>query len=170
MQAKCDALEATVAKMGGENADYKDKLIRTLADMENLRERTSRQVENSSKFAIQGFVKDLLDVSDNLERALGAVEVDYLKSDEDGKAFGLLKSLYEGIEMTDKQMLQVFAKNGLERFDPTDQPFDPNLHEARFEVPVPDKEPGTVVVVTKVGYKLHDRVIRPAEVGVVPGA
>jgi molecular chaperone GrpE len=173
LQAKCDALEATVAKMGGENADYKDKLIRTLADMENLRERTSRQVENSNKFAIQGFVKDLLDVSDNLERALGAVDSEYLKKesesdDSEEKAFKLLKSLYEGIEMTEKQMLQVFAKNGLERFDPTDQAFDPNLHEARFEVPVPDKEPGTVVVVTKVGYKLHDRVIRPAEVGVVP--
>jgi len=85
------------------------------------------------------------------------------------KAFQVLKSLHEGIEMTEKQMLSVLKKNGVERFDPTDQPFDPNLHEARFEVPVPDKEPGTVVVVTKVGYTLHDRVIRPAEVGVVPG-
>ena len=144
LQAKCAALEATVAKMGGENADYKDKLIRTLADMENLRERTARQVENSNKFAIQGFVKDLLDVSDNLERALGAVDEEYLKKeggkgkgegegegDDASKAFNLLKSLYEGIEMTEKQMLQVFSKNGLERFDPTDQAFDPNLHLAR---------------------------------------
>ena len=175
--AKCEALEATVAKMGGENADYKDKLIRTLADMENLRERTSRQVENSQKFAVQGFVKDLLDVSDNLERALQAVESDYLEQGGDGdlggeggeKAFGLLKSLHEGIAMTEKQMVSVLRKNGVERFDPTGEPFDPNLHEARFEVPVPDKAPGTVVVVTKVGYTLHDRVIRPAEVGVVPG-
>jgi len=176
LRSKCEALEATVAKMGGENADYKDKLIRTLADMENLRERTARQVENSQKFAVQGFVKDLLDVSDNFERALAAVDVDYLKSGgegeaeakAEGKAFGFLKSLHEGIEMTEKQMLSVLKKNGVERFDPTGQPFDPNLHEARFEVPVPDKEPGTVVVVTKVGYTLHDRVIRPAEVGVVP--
>ena len=150
---------------------------RTLADMENLRERTSRQVENSQKFAVQGFVKDLLDVSDNLERALQAVESDYLEQGGDGdlggeggeKAFGLLKSLHEGIAMTEKQMVSVLRKNGVERFDPTGEPFDPNLHEARFEVPVPDKAPGTVVVVTKVGYTLHDRVIRPAEVGVVPG-
>jgi len=168
LKAKCQALEATVAKMGGENADYKDKLIRTLADMENLRQRTARQMENSTKFAIQGFVKDLLDVSDNLERALAAVDAEYLGSGEESKGFTILKSLHEGIEMTEKQMLQVLAKNGVERFDPTGEPFDPNLHEARFEVPVPDKEPGTVVVVTKVGYKLHDRVIRPAEVGVVP--
>jgi len=157
-----------VAKMGGENADYKDKLIRTLADMENLRERTARQVENSSKFAVQGFVKDLLDVSDNLERALAAVEKDFLDQGEDSKGFQILKSLHEGIAMTETQMLRCFSKHGVERFDPTDQPFDPNLHEARFEVPMPDKEPGTVVVVTKVGYTLHDRVIRPAEVGVVP--
>jgi len=168
LRAKCEALEATVAKMGGENADYKDKLIRTLADMENLRERTARQVENSSKFAVQGFVKDLLDVSDNLERALAAVEKDFLDQGEDSKGFQILKSLHEGIAMTETQMLRCFSKHGVERFDPTDQPFDPNLHEARFEVPMPDKEPGTVVVVTKVGYTLHDRVIRPAEVGVVP--
>ena len=150
LKSKCEALEATVAKMGGENADYKDKLIRTLADMENLRERTSRQVENSQKFAIQGFVKDLLDVSDNLERALAAVDADYLESGggEDGgegekKAFQVLKSLHEGIEMTEKQMLSVLKKNGVERFDPTDQPFDPNLHEARFEVrkPLPAPSP-----------------------------
>ena len=133
--AKCEALEATVAKMGGENADYKDKLIRTLADMENLRERTSRQVENSQKFAVQGFVKDLLDVSDNLERALQAVESDYLEQGGDGdlgeeeEAFGLLKSSHG--HRHDGKADGVVLKNGVES---SIRPGSPSTQPARGQV------------------------------------
>jgi len=167
---KVKDLEAALAGKEEENKGLKDNMLRTLADMENLRERTSRQMENASKFAIQGFVKSLLDVSDNMERALAVVEAKYLEEaneEAESKSFKLLKSLHEGIQMTEKQMLQTFERNGLERYDPTGDAFDPNLHEAKFEIPPQDgKAPGSVAVVTKAGFKLHGRVIRPAEVGV----
>lgn len=107
---KCESLEGTIKAKEAEIVDLKEKMLRVLADMENLRERTSRQIENSNKFAIQGFVKGLLDVSDNLERALTAVDDKYLEEpseDGDTKPFKLLKSLHEGVKMTENQLLQV---------------------------------------------------------------
>ncbi|GAB2262819.1 hypothetical protein Droror1_Dr00003816 [Drosera rotundifolia] len=146
-----------------------DKVLRTYAEMENVMDRAKREADNSKKFAIQGFAKSLLDVADNLGRASSAVKENFAKIDAATDTTGavpLLKTLLEGVEMTEKQLLEVFKKFGLEKYDPIDEQFDPNRHNAVFQVPDESKAPGTVAVVLKSGYTLHERVIRPAEVGV----
>nr|XP_043607344.1 grpE protein homolog 2, mitochondrial-like isoform X2 [Erigeron canadensis] len=152
-----------------EIAKIKDNVLRTYADMENVMGRTKREAENSKKYAIQIFAKSLLDVADNLGRASSVVKESYDKIDtsEDGAgAVPLLKTLLEGVEMTEKQLAEVFKKFGVEKYDPTDEQFDPNRHNAVFQVPDATKPPDTVAVVLKAGYMLHDRILRPAEVGV----
>ncbi|XP_044497894.1 grpE protein homolog 1, mitochondrial-like [Mangifera indica] len=149
--------------------NMQDKVLRTYAEMENIKDRTRREAENSKKFAIQNFAKSLLDVSDNLGRASSVVKESFSKIDSSNDATGsaqLLKSLLEGVEMTEKQLGEVFKKFGLEKFDPTNEPFDPHRHNAVFQVPDNTKAPGTVAHVLKSGYTLYERVIRPAEVGV----
>ncbi|GLT59496.1 hypothetical protein SLA2020_323100 [Shorea laevis] len=152
-----------------EIGDMKDKVVRTLAEMENVMARTRREAENSKKFAIQNFAKSLLDVADNLGRASAHVKGSFSTIDESKDTAGavpLLKTLLEGVEMTDKQLLEVFRKFGVEKFDPMNEPFDPHRHNAVFQVPDNSKPSGTVAHVLKAGYMLYDRVIRPAEVGV----
>ncbi|KAK8589140.1 hypothetical protein V6N13_088009 [Hibiscus sabdariffa] len=147
----------------------KDKVVRTLAEMENVMARTRREAENSKKFAVQNFAKGLLDVADNLGRASSHVKGSFSKIDESEDTVGavpLLKTLLEGVEMTEKQLGEVFRKFGVEKFNPANEPFDPHMHNAVFQVPDNSKAPGTVAHVLKPGYMLHDRVIRPAEVGV----
>ncbi|TYJ38740.1 hypothetical protein E1A91_A04G013200v1 [Gossypium mustelinum] len=147
----------------------KDKVVRTLAEMENVMARTRREAENSKKFAIQNFAKGLLDVADNLGRASTHVKGSFSKIDESNDTAGavpLLKTLLEGVEMTEKQLGEVFRKFGVEKFDPRNEPFDPHRHNAVFQIPDNSKPPGTVAHVLKAGYMLYDRVIRPAEVGV----
>lgn len=146
--------------------DAKDKVLRSYAEMENLRDRTRREAESTRKYSIQDFAKSLLDVADNLGRALEIVQKSTSTDDAEANA-KLLKSLLEGVEMTDKQLMKVFEKHGLQRFNPEGEPFDPNEHQAVYEVDDDTKPAGTVAVVLKTGYKLHDRVIRPAVVGVV---
>ncbi|WOL16439.1 hypothetical protein Cni_G25226 [Canna indica] len=146
-----------------------DKVLRSYAEMENVIDRTKRESENSKKFAIQNFAKNLLDVADNLERASSVVKESFSKIDTSKDSVGavpLLKTLLEGVEMTDKQLLEVFKKFGVEKFDPVNENFDPNKHLAVFQVPDASKPPGLVAAVLKSGYMLHDRIIRPAEVGV----
>ncbi|KAJ8542876.1 hypothetical protein K7X08_005399 [Anisodus acutangulus] len=146
-----------------------DKVLRAYAEMENVMERTKREAENTKKFAIQNFVKALLDVSDNLGRASSVVKESFSKIDvskDTSGAVPLLKTLLEGVEMTDKQLSEVFKKFGVEKFDPTNEEFDPNKHNAVFQVPDPEKASGVIAVCLKPGYTLHDRIIRPAEVGV----
>ncbi|KAH6768047.1 Co-chaperone GrpE family protein [Perilla frutescens var. frutescens] len=153
--------------------EMKDKVMRTLAEMENVKDRTRRESENSKKFAIQSFAKSLLDVADNLGRASSAAKESFSNIDlpEDaGGAFQQLKVLLEGVEMTEKQLIEVFRKFGVERYDPTDEEFDPNRHNAVFQVPDASKPADRVAVVLKAGYMLHERVIRPAEVGVTVAA
>ncbi|KAK9074234.1 hypothetical protein SSX86_006831 [Deinandra increscens subsp. villosa] len=152
-----------------ENEKMKDKVLRTYADMENIMDRTKREAENSKKFAIQNFAKSLLDVADNLDRASSVVKESFAKIDTSKDTTGavpLLKTLLEGVEMTEKQLAEVFKKFGVEKYDPTNEEFDPNRHNAVFQVPDDTKSPDTVAVVLKPGYTLHDRIIRPAEVGV----
>ncbi|KAI3828331.1 hypothetical protein L1987_02431 [Smallanthus sonchifolius] len=147
----------------------KDKVLRTYADMENIMDRTKREAENSKKFAIQNFAKNLLDVADNLDRASSVVKESFAKIDTSKDTTGavpLLKTLLEGVEMTEKQLAEVLKKFGVEKYDPTNEEFDPNRHNAVFQVPDDTKTPNTVAVVLKAGYTLHDRIIRPAEVGV----
>ncbi|CAN6560591.1 unnamed protein product [Malus baccata var. baccata] len=150
-----------------------DKFLRSYAEIENVMERTKREAENSKKFAIQNFAKSLLDVADNLARASSVVKESFSKLDESkdsGGAFPLLKTLLEGVEMTEKQLLEVFRKYGVEKYDPTNEAFDPNRHNAVFSLQDASKPPGTVAVVLKAGYMLHERVVRPAEVGVTTEA
>ncbi|RWR85604.1 protein GrpE-like protein [Cinnamomum micranthum f. kanehirae] len=136
-----------------------DKVLRSYAEMENVIERTKREAENSKKFAIQNFAKSLLDVADNLARASSVVKDSFSKIDQSKKTRLVLSHF-------SKHFWRVFRKFGVEKFDPTDEQFDPNRHLAVFQVPDPSKSPGTVAVVLKSGYMLYDRVLRPAEVGV----
>nr|CAD1822990.1 unnamed protein product [Ananas comosus var. bracteatus] len=146
-----------------------DKVLRSYAEMENVIDRTKREAENSKKYAIQSFAKSLLDVADNLARASSVVKESFSKLDtskDNAGAVPLLKTLLEGVEMTEKQLSEVFRKFGVEKFDPTNEHFDPHRHLAVFQIKDASKPPGTVSVVIKTGYMLHDRVLRPAEVGV----
>ncbi|KAJ7963726.1 GrpE protein-like [Quillaja saponaria] len=146
-----------------------DKVLRSYAEMENVMNRMRREAESSKKFAIQNFAKGLLDVADNLGRASSVVRESFSKIDASKDSSGavpLLKTLLEGVEMTEKQLTEVFKKYGIEKFDPTNEPFDPHRHNAVFQIPDGSKPSGTVAHVLKLGYVLYDRVIRPAEVGV----
>ncbi|XP_057977882.1 grpE protein homolog 2, mitochondrial-like isoform X2 [Malania oleifera] len=146
-----------------------DKVLRSYAEMENVMDRTRREAENSKKFAVQSFAKSLLDVADNLQRASSVVKESFSKIDASNDTAGavpLLRTLLEGVEMTDKQLAEVFRKFGVEKFDPTNEQFDPHRHNAVFQIPDGSKPPGVVASVLKSGYMLYDRVIRPAEVGV----
>ncbi|KAJ0251347.1 GrpE protein 2 [Hirschfeldia incana] len=150
----------------------KDKVLRTYAEMENVMDRTRRDAENTKKYAIQNFAKSLLDVADNLGRASSVVKESFSKLDTTEDSAGatpLLKTLLEGVEMTEKQLAEVFKKFGMVKYDPINEPFDPNRHNAVFQVPDASKPEGTVAHVLKSGYTLFDRVIRPAEVGVTQG-
>ncbi|KAF7072057.1 hypothetical protein CFC21_077246 [Triticum aestivum] len=152
--------------------DMKDKVLRSYAEMENVIARTKRESENSKKYAVQNFSKSLLDVADNLARASSVVKESFSKldtSEDSSGAVPLLKTLLEGVDMTDKQLGEVFKKFGVERFDPLNEKFNPDKHFALFQIPDPSKPSGTVASVVKVGYMLHDRVLRPAEVGVTEG-
>ncbi|XP_039544626.1 grpE protein homolog 1, mitochondrial-like [Pimephales promelas] len=142
--------------------DVTDKYKRALADTENLRQRSQKMIDDAKLYGIQGFCKDLLEVADILEKATESVP-----KTEVSAANPHLKNLYDGLVMTEVQIQKVFKKHGLVKLNPDSQKFDPYEHEAVFHAPVEGKEPGTVAVVTKVGYKLHGRTLRPALVGVV---
>ncbi|XP_058218784.1 grpE protein homolog 2, mitochondrial-like isoform X2 [Rhododendron vialii] len=146
-----------------------EKVLLADAEMANVMLRTRREAANSQKFAIQSFAKSLLDVADNLARAASVVENSFSKIDASKDTAGavpLLKTLLEGVDMTEKQLLEVFKKSGVEKYDPTNEQFDPNRHNAAFQVPDASKPPGIIAIVLKPGFVLHDRVLRPAEVGV----
>lgn len=163
-------LQAQLENEKKKSEDMKDKLLRTLADMENLRDRTARQTAEAKQFATQSLIKSIIDVADNLERAASAVPLDELHGDKEvdaERALSLLRSLRDGVLMTDSVLLKIMEKEGVTRYDPLGEPFDPNLHNALFEVPDATKEPGTVAVVIKKGYLMHgERAVRAADVGV----
>ena len=156
-------LEAELADALRENAELRDQLLRALADVENTRRRAARDKEDTAKYAIAGFARDLLETADNLRRALDAVPSD-AKTDD-----AALSNLIEGVEATERQMLSVFAKNGLVKVDPVGEAFDPNYHQAVFEVPNSGHAPGTVAQVLQAGFVLNGRLVRPAMVGVAKG-
>lgn len=166
--ADAEALAADLQAAAAANVALKDRLARALADMENLRERTARQAEAAKAFAVQGLVKSLLDVADNLERARAAAGVGADAVDADATAPARLAALVEGVDLTERVLLSAFRNAGVERFDPAGEAFDPNDMEAVFQVPAtPDGPPsGHVAAVAKVGYRLNGRVVRPAQVGV----
>ena len=141
-------------------SDLKDQLMRTLADGENLRKRTLKDVEHSKKYSHISFVKDLVSSVDNLQRALEAVPEDKSSLPEP------IKNLIIGLEIVEKEIISTLEKHNVRQIDPLGEKFDYNFHQAMFEVPTNDNEPGTVVQVSQKGYILHDRLVRPAMVGI----
>ena len=142
-----------------EIAELNDRLLRALAETENVRRRGQRDREETAKFAITGFARDVLSVADNLRRALEALPEDAGESEA-------LSSLVGGIELTERELAAIFQRHGVEKIDPAGEKFDHNLHEAMFEIPTPDAEPGTVMQVVETGYVLNGRLLRAARVGI----
>lgn len=145
-----------------------DKYKRSLAETENVRQRIMKQVQEAKLFGIQGFCKDLLEVADVLGKATESVPADLLAGSGNDTAVDALRRLHEGLQLTETQMCAVFARHGLVKIDPVlGEKFDPNFHEALFQQPATEgSTAGTVAIVSKVGYKLHERTLRPALVGV----
>ncbi len=143
-----------------EAASLKDQLLRALAETENVRRRAARDTDDARKFAMAGFAREMLAVADNLGRALEAIAPEALEKDE------VLKSLYDGVSATARQLETAFEKQAIKKITPLGEKFDSNLHQAMFEVPGTDQPGGTVVQVLQAGYTLNDRLLRPAMVGV----
>jgi molecular chaperone GrpE len=154
-----------VEAMKAENADLRDKLLRTVAEMENLRKRTEREVSDTRSYAIAGFARDMLTATDSLSRALLVLPAEARET-----ADSTLQSLIDGIEMTEREMQRLLAKHGVKPIEAEGQKFDPHKHQAMFEVPDPTRPEGTVVQVVQAGFAIGDRVLRPAMVGVAKGA
>jgi molecular chaperone GrpE len=159
-EAELDPVEALRA----ENTELKDRVLRTIAEMENLRKRTERDVADTRAYAITGFARDMLSATDALARALVMLPPEARESDDP-----TVKSLIEGIEMTEREMQRLLAKHGVTPIEADGQKFDPHKHQAMFEVPDPTTPEGTVVQVVQAGFAIGDRVLRPAMVGVAKG-
>ena len=145
-------------------SDLKDQLLRALAETENLRRRSAREKEDASKYAIANFARDMLNVSDNMRRTIEAAP------EGAGDGDDALASLLQGVEMTERELLANLERHGIKLVEPLGEKFDHNLHQAMFEVPDAEKQPGTVVQVIQAGYVIGDRLLRPAMVGVSKAA
>lgn len=154
--------DTRLAAVESELTDTKDRLLRALAETENVRRRLQRERDDAQKYAVGAFAKDLLSTVDNLQRALDAMPEDEIA---DQRARGLR----DGVAATERELLAAFERHGLKRIDPKGEPFDHNFHQAIFEAERPDLPAGTVVEVLQPGYVLHDRLLRPAMVGVAKG-
>lgn len=154
--ARIAELEALVAEMN-------DKALRALAEADNTRKRMEKERQDTAKFAVSGFARALLSVADNLGRALSAITPEQRTQD------GPLKTIFTGVEATERELLRVLEGQGITKVDPTGQIFDPNLHEVMFEIDAPDQPPGTILQVLEPAYMIHDRLLRSARVGVAKG-
>jgi molecular chaperone GrpE len=150
-----------------ENAEkFKEGYARTLAEQENMRRRLQQEIENEKVYAVARFAKELLDVSDNLDRALQNIPKEMLVENPEGDK-KLFKDLYDGVDMTRKILHTTFARFHIVEYSPVDEKFNPQLHDALFTYEDPDKEDGTVGQVMSTGYRIKDRILRPAKVGVI---
>lgn len=156
-------LEARIAALEAELNDSKDRALRALAEAENTRKRFERMQGDTSKYAVSSFARDLLDVVDNLRRAIDAVPAEQASSHQ------LLKTLLDGIGATERVMLSMLEKHGVKKITPSSGPFDPNFHEVIFEAEAPGKNAGEIIQLIEPGYVIHDRLLRPARVGVAKG-
>ena len=154
------SVEQTVENQNKEIKELKDQLLRSLAESENLRKRTIKEIADAKKYSHIYFIRDLVSSVDNLQRALEAVPDDKSQLSEP------IKNLVIGLEIVEKEILNTFEKHSLKQINPLGEKFDYNLHQAMFEVPTNEKEPGYVVEVSQKGYLLHDRLVRPAMVGI----
>src|ERR1700751_5587541 len=152
-----DPEEGSAEALARANADLRDKALRTLAEMENLRKRTSREVADARTYGITGFARDIIDIADNLQSALDAVPVQTRQIADPG-----LKALIEGVELTERSLLNTLEKNGVRKFDPTGEKFDPNFQQAMYQVPDASVPAGTVVQVVQAGFMIGERVLRAA--------
>lgn len=152
-----------VQQMATEMAELKDRSLRALADAENTRRRAQRELNDARKYAASGIIKDLLNVSDNLQRALESVPPELRDGDEQ------VKNLVVGVEMVAKDLLSAFEKHGVRKIEPLGEPFNHEFHQAMYEVENTGKPSGTVVEMLQPGYVMHDRLIRPAMVAVAKG-
>jgi len=153
-----------VAVLAKEAADVKDRLLRTLADMENLRRRTEKEVADARTYGITAFARDILAVADNMDRALKALDAEIRDKADAG-----VKALLDGVELTERELIKVMEKHGIAKIEPLGQKFDPNLHQAMYEVADPSVPAGTVVQIVQPGYTIGGRVLRPALVAVAKG-
>lgn len=159
-----DVAAARIAALEAEAAELKDRVLRTIAEMENLRRRTEREVADARQYAIAAFARDMLTAGDNLARAIEAVPEEARSSSE------ALTALIDGVEMTERDLVNSLERHGVRKLDPLGQKFDPHLHQAVFEVPTSEQPAGTVMQVMQSGYVIGDRVLRPAMVSVAKGA
>src|SRR5438128_11885496 len=162
--AQAETAPDPAAQLAKEAADLKDRLLRTLAEMENLRRRTEREVADARTYGVTNFARDILAVADNMERALKALDDEIREKADAG-----VKALLDGVELTERELIKVMEKHGITRLEPQGQKFDPNLHQAMFELPDPSVPAGTVVQIMQPGYTIGERVLRPALVGVSKG-
>jgi molecular chaperone GrpE len=146
-----------------ELAEMKDRLLRTLAEMENLRKRTEREVTDARLYGVASFARDVLSVADNIRRALEAVPAEALANAQ------AMKVLVDGVELTERELLKALEKNGVRQFTPQGEKFDPNVHQAMYEVADPSVPAGSIVQVMQPGYMIGERVLRPALVAVAKG-
>jgi molecular chaperone GrpE len=159
--APADERDEEIIVLKEEAAALKDRLLRMAAEMENLRKRTEREKAEATLYAASNFARDLLSVADSLSRALQA-----LPSDERDSAGEIEKNLIAGVEVTERELLNVFQRHGIRRIEAVGQKFDPNFHQAMFEVPTNEKPPGTVMQELQSGYAVGERCLRPSLVGV----
>ena len=141
-----------MAAIAKEAAELKDRLLRTLAEMENLRRRTEREVADARAYGITNFARDILAVADNMERAMKALDDEIREKADAG-----VKALLDGVELTERELLKVLEKHGVKKFEPLDEKFDPNLHQAMFELPDASRPAGTVAQVIQPGYMIGER-------------
>jgi molecular chaperone GrpE len=156
--------EADIERLAKENEELKDRYLRLAAEMENLRRRTARDVHDARSYSIAGFARDMLQVSDNLRRALDSVANHTADGDDSD-----FKTLIEGVELTERSMLAALERHGVKKVDPKGERFDPNFHQAMFEIPNPAVPNNTVLEVVQPGYVIGERMLRPAMVGVSKG-
>jgi molecular chaperone GrpE len=152
------------AVLAAELAAQQDRHLRLLADMENLRRRTEREVADARLYGITQFAREVVTVADNMQRALAALDHEIREKADAG-----VKALLDGVELTERELLKVLEKHGVKKLDPQGQKFDPHRHQAMFEVPDPSVPTGTIVQVVQPGYLIGERVLRPALVGVAKG-
>jgi molecular chaperone GrpE len=157
-------LEAQVGELQTQVATLKDKYLRAHAEMENTRRRAEKDVADARNFSIAGFARDMLAVADNLGRALESVDPAIRAAADE-----TLKGLLEGVELTSRELEKTLQKHGVRLLNPIDQKFDPNFHQAMFEIPDESVPAGTVKQVIQPGYAIGERVLRPALVGVAKG-
>ena len=155
--------DETIAALRAEAADLKDKLLRAHAEVENIRKRAEREKEDTAKYAVTRFARDIVNVGDNFQRAIDAVPPGAAEQD------AALKSFLEGVTMTERELLNVLERYGIKRVQPVGEPFNPHLHQAVMEIQRSDVPAGTVVQVFQAGFTIEDRVLRPAMVAVAKG-